>query len=79
MLLLLLYSELKWVMVLKYGHCWTEALIRKKVQTYSNIEYSNNLVENYGHLFSELWELMKKIGIMGTYLYFKIRNCGNLF
>jgi hypothetical protein len=26
-----------------------------------------------------LWELMKEIGIMGTSLYFKIRNCGNLF
>jgi hypothetical protein len=48
-------------------------------------------IQNCGCYFSELWELIKKnrncgnlskklkqIGIMGTYLYLKIRNCGNL-
>jgi hypothetical protein len=36
-------------------------------------------IRNCDTYFSESWELMKKIGIVGTYQYLKIRNCGNLF
>jgi hypothetical protein len=61
---------------------------KRENQNYGNIFR----IRNCGTYFSELWEPIKKnrncgnlskkskkIGIMGTYLYLKIRNCGNFF